>query len=45
MTLGQLMFYGGIVGLILFAILIPVTWNIYESKKKSMKESIEKDLK
>lgn len=44
MTTGQLLFYGGIAGVILFGILFVVSWAVYEKKKKNLIRKIEQEL-
>ena len=39
MTTGQLLFYGGIAGVILFGILFAASWAVYEKKKKECENS------
>lgn len=45
MTTGQLLFYGGIAGTVLFAILTVVMWVVYENKKKKLLRDIEQEYK
>lgn len=44
MTVGQMMFYGGIAGIAVFAVLAVVVWMIYEKKKKQILKTIEQEL-
>ena len=44
MTSGQLLFYGGIAGTVLFALLFAALWIVFEKKKKYMIEKIEQEL-
>lgn len=43
MTTGQILFYGGIAGTVLFAVLFVVTWVMFEKKKKKLMGEIEKE--
>jgi len=43
-TTGQLLFYGGIAGVVLFGILFILSWAIYEKKKKKLIQKIEQEL-
>lgn len=43
MTTGELMFYGGIAGTALFAILFVASWAVFERKKKNLLRKIEQE--
>lgn len=43
MTTGQLMFYGGIAGTLIFLILLFAVWGSYEKKKKKLRRQIESE--
>ena len=43
MTLGQIMFYGGIAGTVIFAILAAVVWTVFEKKKRRLLRNIERE--
>ncbi len=45
MTIGQLLFYGGIAGVFIFGILTVVMWTIFEKKKKKLICNIEQEYK
>lgn len=44
MTAGQLLFYGGIAGVVLFGILFVLSWVVYEKKKKKLIKKLEQEL-
>ena len=44
MTTGQILFYGGIAGMVLFGILFAASWAVYEKKKKKLIRRIEQEL-
>ena len=41
MTKGQLMFYGGMIGVVVFLLLAIIVWNVYEKKKARLLKEIE----
>ena len=43
-TTGEMFFYGGIAGTVLFSILFIVTWAGYNRKKKKMVAKIEDEM-
>ncbi len=43
MTMGELMFYGGIVGTTVFGILFFALWGVFEKKKKKLRRQIEEE--
>lgn len=44
MTMGELMFYGGMGGTAVFILLFAVSWAVYERKKKQLIRKIEQEL-
>lgn len=44
MTNGEMLFYGGLIGVVLFSILFIVTWAGYNRKKRKMSAKIEDEL-
>ena len=44
MTEGQILFYGGIAGTAVFAVLVVIVWSIFEKKKKQLLKKIEDEL-
>lgn len=44
MTIGQMMFYGGIAGMIVFVIAAAIIWTIFEKKKKKLLSEIREEL-
>lgn len=44
MTTGQLMFYSGIAGTLIFIVLLIVSWSVFEAKKKKLIRKIEQEL-
>lgn len=45
MTTGQILFYGGSVGVALFGLLTIVMWIVYEKKKKKLLQDIEQEYR
>lgn len=43
MTLGQIMFYGGIVGTVFSLLILFLSWGIFEAKKKKIRKQIEEE--
>lgn len=41
LTYGQMLFYGGIAGAVLFAVLFFVLWGIFENKRRKMMKKID----
>ena len=44
LTIGQLMFYGGIAGAVLFTVLAIVVWTLYERRKRKLLKAIENEF-
>lgn len=44
MTTGQIMFYGGIAGMVVFILWAIVIWTTFENKKKKLLKEIEEEL-
>lgn len=44
MTKGQLLFWGGIAGAIIFTVLFAVSWIMFERKKRQLMQKIEEEL-
>ncbi len=44
LTMGQLLFYGGIAGTAFFGLLFVVLWFVYEGKKKRLIRKIEQEF-
>ncbi len=44
MTMGEILFYGGIAGTAFFGLLFVLLWFIYEGKKKRLIKKIEQEL-
>lgn len=44
MTMGELLFYGGIGGTALFGLLFVLLWFVYEGKKKRLIKRIEQEF-
>lgn len=44
MTTGQILFYGGIAGTVIFALLFVISWAVFEKKKKKLMKQIETEL-
>lgn len=45
MTVGELMFYGGIVACVCSAVLAIVSWTVYEKKKHTLLQEIEREYR
>lgn len=43
MTMGEMMFYGGIAGTAVFVILFFALWGVFEKKKKKLRKQIEEE--
>jgi len=43
LTLGEMLFYGGIAGTVFFVLLFVVLWLVYEKKKKKLIRKIEQE--
>lgn len=44
LTMGELMFYGGIAGIVFFGLLFVILWLVYEWRKKRLIRKIEQDI-
>ncbi len=43
MTTGQILFYGGIAGIVIFTLAFIISWASYEKKKKKLIKMIEEE--